>query len=534
MKAIVGWTLAILVSSASLRAQGLLTRIHEFDRKALPFPARINSAGVYAVCSYDVVDGTLFVNGYDSPRVYSASKDGWHAEEILVTPASDLALKRTSTGIALRQMSATHSSGPITSSLRKPVEGMTSIVGQRYGVWRSEEGLEVTVRVSDRFRLRAAVRLEGKERYVELPFPGNLGYAECLGEDHTDLMYILAETYVQDVPLIVERFICVVGLDGDVRSVIRVPVGNQMTLLKEFVLDPTGILYHLFATEDSLMLFQWSGLNERQFDTLRYPEDLYDLPHRNYLLPAGDDPMQGTADPAVTWGSRAQALDLAERYVYCTYEISPANLAPQGVIAPDGRHVTTPGWLVVGMNAHVPYKFGGFSTLEQFRTGLLNGLYAGDVDMATPSAYAVGVDCSGFVSRCWGLSSHYGTARIPEISTAYTSWDQILPGDAMNMAGWHVRLFIERTPNGGFLAAEAGPNGQVGYWVYPLGEPGGLCPLLSEWHGIRLRDRSPDPEERTRRVRLNGTPPLERRHGKHPGIPRLCIGRRYHVEPAAR
>ena len=71
-----------------------------------------------------------------------------------------------------------------------------------------------------------------------------------------------------------------------------------------------------------------------------------------------------------------------------------------------------PGWWRAGAwNTGVPYQWGGFATPEEFDRGLAAGLAAGDVYTlekrrlldAAVSREATGIDCSGFVSRCWRL-----------------------------------------------------------------------------------------------------------------------------------
>ena len=90
------------------------------------------------------------------------------------------------------------------------------------------------------------------------------------------------------------------------------------------------------------------------------------------------------------------------KIIFC----SANNLASIPVTASDGDIVQTPPWLIVGMNSRVGYKWGGFNTLSQYIDGLKSNKFAGDIHTDGVSSAAVGVDCSGFVSRCWQLSYH--------------------------------------------------------------------------------------------------------------------------------
>ncbi len=102
--------------------------------------------------------------------------------------------------------------------------------------------------------------------------------------------------------------------------------------------------------------------------------------------------------------------------------------------------------------------------------------YAGDkvTDCSTNwcvSSYAVGVDCSGFVSRCWNLSSHYSTSMMDDdITIAYDNWNDLSPGDAIHKVG-HVRMVVLRNTDGTFLTVEASAaDWKVSYRTYNLSQ----------------------------------------------------------------
>jgi hypothetical protein len=141
---------------------------------------------------------------------------------------------------------------------------------------------------------------------------------------------------------------------------------------------------------------------------------------------------------------------------------------PQGinVHTPDAtlyRHGDDRGWWQPGAPAKgMAYKWGGFDTPESFLHGLRNGKKAGDVanahkislDDAAVSQGSVGIDCSGFISRCWGLPEHFSTRDLPGIS-APVPWDDLRPGDIILKSG-HVLMFAAR--QGEYVIGyEAGP-----------------------------------------------------------------------------
>ena len=130
------------------------------------------------------------------------------------------------------------------------------------------------------------------------------------------------------------------------------------------------------------------------------------------------------------------------------------------------RHGRTNGWWQPGVAATgMPYQWGGFDTPRGFLDALARGEAAGDIqtpekrrlDDAATSAEACGIDCSGFVSRCWRLRTAHSTRKLPGICDRLESWSDLRPGDILLKTG-HVLLFNGWT-NGGreVLAYEAGP-----------------------------------------------------------------------------
>jgi hypothetical protein len=102
-------------------------------------------------------------------------------------------------------------------------------------------------------------------------------------------------------------------------------------------------------------------------------------------------------------------------------------------------------------NTGVAYKWGGFDTPQTFDTGIRAGKAAGDVYTAEKrrkggaavSGDAVGIDCSGFISRCWKLPKKYSTESLASISLKLASPATLEPADIMDQPGGHVILFVK-------------------------------------------------------------------------------------------
>lgn len=158
--------------------------------------------------------------------------------------------------------------------------------------------------------------------------------------------------------------------------------------------------------------------------------------------------------------TRSDCLAIAEQY--CHHRWMPTTTNVLHGIDPDGVEVDTPdtgyqkpgavpGWWVPGrVNQGIPYQWGGFATPEQFDRDLAMGKAAGDVYTqkkrqlldAAVSRHATGIDCSGFISRCWRLPRSYSTREFPSICDPLPSWDDLRPGDILNTWNSHACLFV--------------------------------------------------------------------------------------------
>lgn len=102
------------------------------------------------------------------------------------------------------------------------------------------------------------------------------------------------------------------------------------------------------------------------------------------------------------------------------------------------------GWWQVGKeNRGMPYCWGGWSNEQQFRDGLKNGKYAGNVPDDRPKVISpdcVGMDCSGLVSVCWQLEKKRSTRDFAALCDEVPEED-LLPGDILLKSGSHVMFF---------------------------------------------------------------------------------------------
>ena len=303
-----------------------------------------------------------------------------------------------------------------------------------------------------------------------------LGTLKLLGL-FNNLLFVEVQTIEKEVPLKVKRDIRIYKL-GDSKleqvSDFLLPDIYYTYIKHDVTVSASGLSVFISAPEKAyiyrLKNLKESGLAPR----LRLPEHFYTTSYlyNNHLLPAVEGTGTGFKKAKSSSITRKKIIQNAEPYAthkwYCHYN----NIWNRDC---GSAHVRTPSWVAVGNNISVPYKWGGFSSLKQFDQGIANGASAGDSDThsVASSSCAVGVDCSGFVSVAWGLGTKYCTRCIPDISTEYSSYDDLKPGDVVNYAGHHVRLIHTVNGNGSFLIIEAAASStdwRVGYNNYSVAD----------------------------------------------------------------
>lgn len=124
----------------------------------------------------------------------------------------------------------------------------------------------------------------------------------------------------------------------------------------------------------------------------------------------------------------------------------PNSCAPgQGSIWLRPRHFTAD---MIGTTiGPMPYRWGGDDTPNSYRLRIEWGALAGDLCTCRDAAFnycvfpeAVGIDCSGFVSRAWGIAKR-GTSGLLDVATDVDTIEALKPGDAFDWPQRHVRLF---------------------------------------------------------------------------------------------
>jgi len=355
------------------------------------------------------------------------------------------------------------------------LNGYTAANLQRTGLLGSNgEHVEVVMKPGNRAGL-----IMDETELAEFTAPG-LASIQYLGSSQ-NAHYVLLEVIEQQIPLKVSREIRVVDETGSEFARITGLKSAYTLMSREFIIEKNGDILHMLPLEDGVHLLRWifDGGVPADPQQLRYPKTFefepksgdsgweIDSQHESF-----DSPHLGKAMnyPDVT---PAEALAIGDSYVTHQWTAAANNLTNGLITDPSGNQVQTPSWVTVGSHVKLPYKWGGFNTVAGFDDGLASGKYAGDRNTADVSSYAVSVDCSGFVSRCWKLPYQYST-RMMDAANPYIfplgSWEDMRPGDAIHKVG-HVRLFVDKNSNGTYLVVEStSREWRVSYYSYSLSE----------------------------------------------------------------
>jgi hypothetical protein len=232
---------------------------------------------------------------------------------------------------------------------------------------------------------------------------------------------------------------------------------------------PSGSLLMMQPTEDSVELNELTLVDGRAGAATEKkvgspPVNILDVgdakvpPVPNISLPA----VRGKAPPYdAAFG--AATLARARQYLDAQWTLKPGNFLQSGI-----QHNCEPEQGLVWSRptrlseaklgktvSSLPYKWGGFDSVDQFKSRMASSrpALAGNVCTCRQAEYngcmvarAAGVDCSGFVSRAWGLKAHNGTFKLASIAAPLPTIFDLKPGDILNRPGNHVRLFVGFEP----------------------------------------------------------------------------------------
>ena len=268
----------------------------------------------------------------------------------------------------------------------------------------------------------------------------------------------------------VESWVGRFGKDGKLDAAARLDFSDFADIpAVPVAVTPAATVLLMHPQEESIELIE---LTLRQGFAGEVKEQLVGAP-RVKVLDVGDstpevvdlpyDPGRVRKAPAHDAAFGAAAVERAKAFLDARWPLRPPNFQQPGLehnCEPEqGLYWARPTRLSeekLGQAVRaVPYKWGGFDSVAQFQLRLSSPrpALAGDVCTCREARFngcivdrAAGIDCSGFVSRAWGLKEHVGTYGLAKMATPLPSLFDLKPGDILNRPGNHVRLFVRFEP----------------------------------------------------------------------------------------
>jgi hypothetical protein len=269
---------------------------------------------------------------------------------------------------------------------------------------------------------------------IDVSVVNSLAGVRALAANSDRTFYILVNELVVDetTGFIIDQTIHHYSTDGRLLNKARYPLGSQFVQVNHpFAVAGDGTVYALVTKSGN------ADIVRLNFDESLRP-----------VLPVQRTLVEDKPEPDVPMCiSRSTIASNAWSYYSNRTYLNNTNI--NGNCPGRGR----PRYLNRGPDYYgrVAYDWGGFDTVSGYNSYMASNYQAGDINTAGVESCSRGVDCSGFVSRAWGLSAKQSTRTLPNISTRLSSVWSLRQGDIMNKYDDHVRLIDRIDGNGAYL-----------------------------------------------------------------------------------
>jgi hypothetical protein len=303
-----------------------------------------------------------------------------------------------------------------------PVDsGKSSVTGRpgRFGI--------AALQMASRRDGRHSAQVSYRGRTYSFTVTNTLAGVSFVGDTADRSAYVVDEA-ATDVGgiLRVDRTVRVVASDGALVGVARVPIATSLYVQNGVTMTSQGEVIALLAREASVDVVLL-GLSATVAPI---------LPVENLIA---TQPIEPTGTEAVTaCRSFLDMYNTANGYRDNSKSLTSTNISGACSGRTKPRYLTTPKTY-----PSVSYDWDGFDTVSSWNSYMTQGKQAGNIAMtATAGNCGKGVDCSGFVSRVWGLSSHIYTNALDNYSTTVSGGLHAMwPFDIFLKQGQHVIFF---------------------------------------------------------------------------------------------
>jgi hypothetical protein len=339
-----------------------------------------------------------------------------------------------------------------------------------------EREIEVTRRGPRQLVLRDRRRSGARPLDVRAITAGTLAQAREIGARTATSRYVVSEEIVATVPsLQVRVFVNRFDRAGKLTGIAHIPIEGLEVVPHDFItIDDRGVVRALLPTAGGVKIREYkfsrpprrrNGASEVQIKSLGRAIHEFAVPTnvqggingQRTFRKAG---VRFEVKPPAPSISREQVVKNAQAYLTVDWVMEKQNYsnpAVENLCSPKKakfwrRPSRFTSALVGKTIGPMPYRWGGGDTPETFKARIQIGALAGDVCTCRSAALdyclvqgSAGVDCSGFVSRAWGIGKR-GTSGLLDVATKLKSIADLQPGDAFDWPGHHVRLFIGMAP----------------------------------------------------------------------------------------
>jgi len=289
-----------------------------------------------------------------------------------------------------------------------------------------------------RFRPAPAVVFNRPLHSFQVEVSQTLGGVYFLGMDGEKLVILVEEVGQRtDGTIYVDQTVRRYAASGALMGAGRVPIGERYTFVSNGVVTgPAGDLLALVPRPDRVDVVRVNLFEE--IPGVLPPPPTFSL--------AGTAP--GTASPAACRSRKDMDLVVAAYFSNSKY-LNNTNINGTCALRDKPRYLGDPGTY-----PSVPYDWNGWDLPGTFNSKMDNGKQAGDITSPSDGTCSRGTDCSGFISRIWGLSSHVYTEGIPNISYVI-GINHMIHGDVFNKSGSHVAAFDYASGSGGYYIEDS-------------------------------------------------------------------------------
>jgi len=273
---------------------------------------------------------------------------------------------------------------------------------------------------------------------IEVVVPHDLGGLRILGFGPDSSFYVLVEEVTVKGAIQVDQTVRHYNAAGELLGLARVPLSEQYTYVAHgLAVGPEGAVYALVTRPDRV-----------EVRRLRFSKELKPVLPATPMKKSAQEG-EGKATEPLSCRSRDSMISVVSEYLRNSKYLNSTNTDGNCPGRCKPRYIGGPGTY-----PSVPYDWGwdAWDTPSDYNNYMDLNKQAGDAPRndcpATQESCSRGTDCSGFVSRVWGLSEKKSTCTLESISCQLKGLSCLKKGDILNKCGVHAAVVNTPTTNG--------------------------------------------------------------------------------------